>query len=149
MKQRVVDEVRAFSRFYTAVIGLLDRHVLDSAFSLPEARIMYELYHRDGIQAGEIATLLGLDKGYLSRMLDQFARKGLITRKRSAEDGRAQHIYLTAKGREAFEALNKASDKQVKEMLQKVPDEDGDRLVHHMNEIKKIITDYGNTHLPG
>jgi len=148
MKQRVVDEVRAFSRFYTEVIGLLDRYILNSAFSLPEARIMYELYHRDGVQAGEITTLLGLDKGYLSRMLDQFARKGFITRRRSAEDGRAQHIFLTVKGKEAFEGLNKASDRQVKEILRQVPEEEGDRLVHHMNEIKKIMTEYGNNHLP-
>lgn len=149
MKQRVVDEVRAFSRFYTEVIGLLDRYVLNSAFSLPEARILYELYHRDGIQAGDISTFLGLDKGYLSRMLDHFSRKGLITRRRSAEDGRVQHIFLTTKGREAFEALNKASDRQVKEILQQVPDEECERLAHHMNEIKKIITDHGSNRLSG
>jgi len=148
MKQRVVDEVRAFSRFYTEVIGLLDRCILNSPFSLPEARIMYELYHRDGVQAGEITTLLGFDKGYLSRMLDQFARKGLITRRRSAEDGRAQHIFLTVKGKAAFEELNKSSDSQVKDILRQVPDEEGDRLVHHMSEIKKLMTDYGNNHLP-
>jgi len=148
MKQRVVDEVRAFSRFYTEVIGLLDRYILNSAFSLPEARIMYELYQRDGVQAGEITTLLGFDKGYLSRILDQFTRKGFITRRRSKEDGRAQHIFLTPKGKEAFEGLNKASDSQVKEILRQVPDEEGDRLVYHMNEIKKIMTEYGNNHLP-
>lgn len=148
MKQRTVDEVRAFSRFYTEVIGLLDRCILHSAFSLPEARIMYELYHRDGVQAGEITTLLGFDKGYLSRILDQFTRKGFITRRRSKEDGRAQHIFLTSRGKAAFEELNKASDTQVKEILRQVPDEEGDTLVYHMNEIKKILTDYGNNHLP-
>jgi DNA-binding MarR family transcriptional regulator len=148
MKQKVVDEVRAFSRFYTEVIGLLDRYILNSPFSLPEARILYELYHRDGILAGEITTLLGLDKGYLSRMLDQFTRKGYVTRRRSAEDGRAQHIYLTARGRAAFEELNRSSDLQVKEILRPMPEEEGDELVQHMNEIKKIMTRYGNNHLP-
>jgi DNA-binding MarR family transcriptional regulator len=147
MKQKVVDEVRAFNRFYTEVIGLLDRYVLHSAFNLPEARILYELYHRDGVPAGEITALLGFDKGYLSRILDHFARQSLITRRRSTEDGRVQHIFLTAKGRTAFETLSKASDKQVKEILQQVPDEDGDRLVHHMHEIKRILTHHGNAHL--
>lgn len=109
---------------------------------------MYELYHRDGVQAGEITTLLGFDKGYLSRILDQFTRKGFITRRRSKEDGRAQHIFLTSRGKAAFEELNKASDTQVKEILRQVPDEEGDTLVYHMNEIKKILTDYGNNHLP-
>jgi DNA-binding MarR family transcriptional regulator len=108
---------------------------------------MFELYHREGIQAGEITAQLGLDKGYLSRMLDQFARKGLITRKRSAEDGRARHIFLTTKGKDAFEALNKASDRQVKEILRRVPEEDGERLVHHMHEIKKIMTHHGKAGL--
>jgi DNA-binding MarR family transcriptional regulator len=146
MKQKVVDEVRAFSRFYTEIIGLLDRHILNSHFNLPEARIMYELYHRDGVQAGEVTNLLGLDKGYLSRMLDQFTRKGFITRRRSVEDRRAQHISLTPKGKAAFEELNRSSDMQVKEILRQVPEKDGDRLVHHMNEIKKIMTNYGNNH---
>jgi len=77
MKQAIIDEIRAFNRWYTGIIGLLDRHLLNSSFSLPEARVLYELYHRDGIQAGEITALLGLDKGYLSSMLDQFVKKAL------------------------------------------------------------------------
>ncbi len=143
MKQKTVDDVRAFNRWYTEVIGLLDRYILHSAFNLPEARILYELYHRNGIQAGELTTMLALDKGYLSRLLDAFTKKGLIVRRRSAEDGRVQHIFLTAKGRKAFEGLNEASDKQVKELLASLPEEDGERLVYHMNEIKKIIK-HGN-----
>jgi len=144
MKQTIIDEVRAFSRWYTGIIGLLDGHVLDSTFSLPEARVLYELYHQDGIQAGEIIALLGLDKGYLSRMLDQFGKKTLIVRKRSAEDGRVQHIHLTAKGRKEFEALNRASVAQVEGLLAPLQETDRVRLVHHMNEIKRIIISYGH-----
>ena len=147
MQQKVIGEIRAFNRWYTGVIGLLDQHVLHSDFNLPEARILYELYHRDGIQAGEITTMLGLDKGYLSRMLDAFAKKALIVRRRSAEDGRVQHIFLTAKGRTAFEDLNRASEEQIKGLLAALSKKDGEQLVIHMNEIKRIITHHGNAHL--
>ena len=144
MKQPIIEDVRAFSRWYTRIIGLLDGHILDSSFNLPEARVLYEMYHREGIQAGEMTALLGIDKGYLSRMLDQFSRKALIVRKRSMEDGRVQHLFLTAKGRAAFEALDRASIAQVKELLAPLPEEDRTRLVQHMNEIQKIITRYGH-----
>lgn len=143
MKRTIIEEIRAFNRWYTGVIGLLDDVILESSFSLPEARILYELYHREGIQAGEITALLGIDKGYLSRMLDQFTRQQLIVRKRSTEDGRVQHIFLTAKGRTAFEALNQASIAQVEGMLAPLPAGDREKLVHHMNEIKRIIVNYG------
>jgi len=143
MKQLIIDEIRAFNRWYMGIIGLLDRHLLNSVFSLPEARILYELYHRDGIQAAEITALLGLDKGYLSRILDQFVKKRLIIRKRSAEDGRVQHIFLTAKGRKEFEVLNRVSNDQVKGLLAPLPEEDRDRLLHHMHEIKRIIINHG------
>lgn len=142
MKRTIIEEIRAFNRWYTGVIGLLDDVILESSFSLPEARILYELYHREGIQAGEITAMLGIDKGYLSRMLDQFTRQQLIVRKRSTEDGRVQHIFLTAKGRTAFEALNQASITQVEGMLAPLPAGNREKLVHHMNEIKRIIVNY-------
>lgn len=143
MKQTIIEEVRAFNRWYTGIIGLLDEGILESSFGLPEARILYELYHREGIQAAEITALLGIDKGYLSRVLVGFTKKLLIVRKRSAEDGRAQHIFLTAKGRGAFEALNRASITQVEGLLAPLPAGDREKLVHHMNEIKRIIVNYG------
>jgi DNA-binding MarR family transcriptional regulator len=143
MKKSIIEEVRAFNRWYTGVIGLLDDVILESSFSLPEARILYELYHREGIQAGEITALLGIDKGYLSRILEQFSKKALIVRKRSTEDGRVQHIFLTAKGRKEFEALNQASIAQVEGLLAPLSAADTEKLVQHMNEIKRIIINYG------
>ena len=104
---------------------------------------MYELYHREGIQAGEITAMLGIDKGYLSRILVGFTKKLLIVRKRSVEDGRVQHIFLTAKGRAAFEVLNQASVSQVEGLLAPLPAGEREKLVHHMNEIKRIIVNYG------
>jgi len=140
MKQGAVEGVRAFNRFYTGIIGVLDRYLLNSAFSLPEARVLFELYHREGILAGEIITLLGIDKGYLSRILDQLLRNKLIVRRRSARDRRSMPISLTAKGRKEFEALNLASDAQIANILVALPEGDVDRLLQHMDEIKKILS---------
>ena len=139
MEKKTVEEIRAFNRYYTGVIGLLDRHILNSAFSLPEARILYELHQREGILASGIIEVLGIDKGYLSRILDQFAMKRLITRKRSNADGRLMHIYLTEKGKKEFDQLNRASDDQLKGMLEGLAEEDCDRLVLHMGEIRRIL----------
>src|SRR5258708_20206688 len=106
MQEVTITEIRGFNRYYTSILGLSDRHILNSDYSLSEARILYELSQREGIQASGIIESLGIDKGYLSRILEQFATKQLIVRKRSEADGRWMHIYLTEKGRAAFEKLN-------------------------------------------
>jgi DNA-binding MarR family transcriptional regulator len=139
MEQKKVTAIRTFNRFYTNIIGLLDRHLLHSTFSLPEARVLYELYHREGLLAGDIVSALKMDKSYLSRMLDQFSRKKLITRSRSATDARAVLISLTAKGRKEAEALDRASNKQVAGILTGLPENQTEQLVYHMQEIQKIL----------
>jgi DNA-binding MarR family transcriptional regulator len=117
MVQKPIDVIRTFNRFYTRIIGLLDQHLLYSSFSLPEARVLYELHHRNGLLAGDIVSSLTMDKSYLSRVLDQFSLQKLITRSRSASDGRAAHIFLTAKGMKEAEALGHASNEQISGIL--------------------------------
>jgi DNA-binding MarR family transcriptional regulator len=140
MEQKPIDAIRAFNRFYTNIIGLLDRHLLQSPFSLPEARVLYELYHHEGLLAGDIVSTLKMDKSYLSRMLDQFSRKQLITRSRSTTDARAIHIFLTVKGKKEAEALGRASNKQIAGILAGLPEKQTKRLVYHMQEIQKILS---------
>jgi DNA-binding MarR family transcriptional regulator len=139
MEQKPVDAIRAFNRFYTNIIGLLDRRLLRSTFSLPEARVLYELYHHKGLLAGDIVSTLNMDKSYLSRMLDQFSRKQLITRNRSTADARAVHIFLTVKGKKEAEALGRDSNKQIAGILASLPEKQTERLVYHMQEIQKIL----------
>jgi DNA-binding MarR family transcriptional regulator len=141
MEQKKIDAIRAFNRWYTNIIGLLDRHLLHSTFSLPEARVLYELYHKEGILAGEIVSTLKMDKSYLSRMLDQFNRKKMITRRRSVTDARALLIFLTAKGKKEAEALDRASNKQIADILTGLPEKQTEQLVYHMQEIQKILSD--------
>jgi DNA-binding MarR family transcriptional regulator len=140
VEQKKINAIRAFNRFYTNVIGLLDRHLLHSTFSLPEARVLYELHQREGLVAGDIVLALKMDKSYLSRMLDQFTRKKLISRSRSATDARAVVIFLTARGKKEAEALSRASDKQIAGILAGLPEGQMEQLVYHMQEIQKILS---------
>src|SRR3954470_9825591 len=112
-----VAAVRAFNRFYTRRVGVLEQQLYDSPFSLAEARVLYELAQRDNALAKEIGAELGLDAGYLSRMIQNFEDKGLLTRRAAADDRRQQQLSLTAKGQLAFGQLERSSQNQVAAML--------------------------------
>ena len=131
--------VRAFTRFYTRKFGVLDQHLLQSPFSLSEARVLYELAHRDELAAKEIGIELGLDPGYLSRIVQNFDEKGLITRKPLPTDRRQYRLSLTAKGRQAFAKLNQSSHDEVAAMLAPLSDHDGRRLTDAMATIEDLL----------
>ena len=103
-----IESVRSFNRFYTRRIGVLSRHLLDSSFSLTQARVLFELAHGPSTTAGALAETLDLDAGYLSRMLGAFEDDGLIERVQSEADGRQWEISLTTPGRRAFASLDDA-----------------------------------------
>src|SRR4030095_4689235 len=134
-----IKDIRAFNRFYTDIIGLVDQHILNSHYSLPEVRIMYEMYYNGAGTANEITKAIRIDKGYLSRILRRFEKQKLISKKRSTTDGRSVMLALTVKGCKAFEKLDVASHDQVKEILSHLPKEKHDELVSHMNAIKTIL----------
>src|SRR5580704_3482119 len=119
-EQRVA-AMRRFNRFYTRQIGLLDEGLLNSPFSLTQVRTLYELAQRDQTTAVELCTTLGLDAGYLSRILASFRKTGLIERQESPDDARQTLLRLTKKGRKAFEPLNARSNEQVSRMLSALP----------------------------
>ena len=118
-----ISAVRAFNRFYTGKLGVLDQRLLKSPFSLSEARVLYELANRKYPSAKEIGTELGLDPGYLSRIVQKFDEDGLITRKPVLADRRQYQLSLTAKGRQAFAKLDRSSHDDVADMLAKLPKE--------------------------
>ena len=131
--------VRAFNRFYTRKLGVLDQHLSRSPYSLSEARVLYELAHRDEPAAKEIGIELGLDPGYLSRIVQSFDDSGLITRKPLATDRRQFRLSLTAKGRQAFAKLDKASQADVSAMLAPLASDDGRRLTAAMATIERLL----------
>lgn len=138
--ERHVSAVRAFNRFYTGVIGVLHQGVLDTPYSLTEVRVLFELAQRERVEAGELRRLLGLDAGYLSRMLGRFETDGLVVRERSAADGRRQVVGLTEAGGATFATLDERSAAQVRGLLEGVTEEDRRRLVANMAAIQEILT---------
>ncbi len=134
-----VETVRRFNRLYTRKIGVLRGHYLESPFSLTESRVIYELAHRDGATAAELGRDLGLDAGYLSRLLRGFVRRGLIERTPSASDRRRTHLALTARGRAAFDDLDRRSREEVGALVSRFPEPGQRRLVSAMETIESLL----------
>jgi len=138
LAQRVA-EVRAFNRFYTLRMGWLRRGFLKSPFSLTEARVLYELAHRDRPHATDIAKELDLDAGYLSRILRRFVQGGLLKRTPSRTDGRQRHLLLTKTGRQALAVLERASRAEAGIMLGAIDPDGQSRLTAAMGTIQRIL----------
>lgn len=138
LKARVA-AVRRFNRFYTEQIGVLQDGLLHSPFSLAEVRVLYELAHRQNPLASAIARDLGLDRGYLSRILRDFMKRGLVEKKRSPSDGRQNPLALTALGRRAFAPLDRRADEEVSAMLAELPAEAQARLVGAMETVEGLL----------
>jgi DNA-binding MarR family transcriptional regulator/GNAT superfamily N-acetyltransferase len=132
--------VRAFNRFYTKQIGVLREGMLRSKYSLTQARVLFELAQRDGLTASVLQADLDLDAGYLSRLLRDFVRDGLILRQRSKSDGRKNILGLTEKGREAFNMLDSRSQAEFRAMLENLTQDDVERLLRAMRTITGILT---------
>jgi DNA-binding MarR family transcriptional regulator/GNAT superfamily N-acetyltransferase len=152
-----VQAVRAFNRFYTRQIGVLGDKHLDSPFSLTETRVLYELAHRDHPTASEISRELGLDAGYLSRILLRLQKRHLLARQRSAIDARQSHLQLTQEGRQAFVPLDHGASRQVGTMLARLSAPDRAQLVGAMQRIESLLAGKSDaspevvlrTHRPG
>ncbi|MGX7707629.1 bifunctional helix-turn-helix transcriptional regulator/GNAT family N-acetyltransferase [Methylobacterium sp. Gmos1] len=137
----MVAAVRAFGRFYTRQIGLLEEGLHRSAFSLTEARVLYELAHRDRLTASVLGQDLGLDAGYLSRLLKRFEEQGLLTRRTAAGDGRRQVLALTPEGQAAFAPLDEASRAEVEALLGRLDPTDRTALVGAMARMRRLLGD--------
>ena len=134
-----IEAVRRFNRFYTRRIGALQEGLLNTPFSLAEARVLYELAQREQTTAKVVGDDLGLDAGYLSRILRRFERNELLERRVSAEDGRQQLIRLTTVGRAAFAELNAASRRDVAGLLRALPKPEQAKLVTALQEVATLL----------
>src|ERR1700677_4167490 len=131
--------VRRFNRFYTRQIGLLNEGLLNSPFSLTEVRTLYELAHGERSTAVELCKELGLDAGYLSRILRKFEKQGLIAKNVSRQDGRQSLLSLTPRGRKGFHPLEARSTEQVSLIIGKLPPAQRENLVGAMQTIETIL----------
>jgi DNA-binding MarR family transcriptional regulator/N-acetylglutamate synthase-like GNAT family acetyltransferase len=137
--ERRVAAVRRFNRFYTRRIGVLNGGLLDSPFSLSEVRVMFELAHQPNLTATALREMLGLDAGYLSRLLRGLEERGLVERTSSAADGRVSHLNLTARGREAFGTLDRRASDEARALLATLPVAQQRRLLSAIQTVEEIL----------
>ena len=142
-----VAAIRAFNRFYTRKIGVVDG-IASSPFSLAEARVLYELAHREQPTATEIRKELGLDAGYMSRILRDFERRKLVTRQQSKTDERQRFLSLTVKGQRAFAPLDERSNRDVAAMLEEHSPAERKQLVDALRTVGRLLGDNAEPGIP-
>ena len=138
-----IAQVRAFNRFFTRHIGVLREGLLQSEFTLTEVRVLYELAHHGDQQPAALCRQLGLDRGYLSRILGKFEAAGLVSKVASATDGRAKLLHLTDHGRAVYDPLDRRSREEVGDMLARFGDADQLRLLAAMDTIRELLDKQG------
>lgn len=136
-----IDDVRTFNRFYTQIIGVLDEGLLETPYSLTEARVIFELAQQSDTDVTSLRRLLGLDAGYLSRILTRFENDGLVTRQRAAADGRRQVVRLTGAGQAAYEMLNSRSATEISTLLDPLTEDSQRRVLAAMAAIRDVLGD--------
>src|SRR5918997_1121989 len=134
-----IDAIRRFNRFFTRRIGVLREGLLHTPYSLTEARILFEIANHDDLSASDLSRELGLDPGYLSRILAGLERQDLIEKTPSESDARRRLLALTPKGRDAFSLLDVRSREEVAEMLGELSEEEQRRLLEAMRAIERIL----------
>jgi DNA-binding MarR family transcriptional regulator/GNAT superfamily N-acetyltransferase len=134
-----VAHVRAFNRFYTRQVGALGEHLLDSAYSLAEVRVLYEIDHRETPTAAELARDLGLDRGYLSRVLRGLTTRGLIEQRSSTRDRRERELSMSARGKAAFATLDQSASAEIVEFLSRLTPDAKLELVRSMSSIQRLL----------
>ncbi|HET7584729.1 MAG TPA: bifunctional helix-turn-helix transcriptional regulator/GNAT family N-acetyltransferase [Gemmatimonadaceae bacterium] len=134
-----IQRVRRFNRFYTEQIGVVSERVLESAYTLAEGRVLYEIARGERPTAAAIAEALGVDRGYLSRILRRFHTQRLVRRRPSPRDGREALLSLTPRGRAAFRSLDTRTNAQVGALLERVPRAERGALLAAMGTIEQVI----------
>ncbi|MBX3618916.1 MAG: MarR family transcriptional regulator [Rhizobacter sp.] len=146
MQSDPIETVRAFNRFYTRRIGVLNEGLLDSAFTLTESRLLWEFAHHEHPTASDLARALDLDPGYLSRLLRRLREQGLIESTRSARDARQTHLRLTPAGHAAFAPLDARSREQTGALLQALPEARQQQLLQAMATLQQLLADDAPRH---
>ncbi len=135
-----VEAIRSFNRFYTRQIGVLQEHLLQSRFSLTEVRVLYEIAHRENVTAKDLCLDLGLDRGYVSRMLQAFEKHGWIKITPAPDDRRRQLLALTAAGHKVFDPLESRSSDEVAAMLARLSPVQQGKLLAGMRDIESVLS---------
>lgn len=143
--QAQVNEIRKFNRFYTNIIGLVNQTILESPYSLAEARVLVEMDNAAACTASDLTEMLQIDPGYLSRILRRFKKEGLIETNKSVTDRRSQNLVITDKGREIYRRLSESSSLQLVHLLEQIPQGGQKQLVDHMTAIQAMLSGNNTT----
>lgn len=135
-----VEKVREFNRFYMPYMNLLGNHYLGSEYSVPEARVLFEIYSREGCNATYITRQMNLDKGYLSRILKKHEKRGYIHREQSVADGRSYALFLTNAGRRRTEDFIRKSNEEIETILRPLSSESQRELVEALNTVMRVLS---------
>lgn len=136
----IIKIIRRFNRYYTNTLGLLNQHMLESEFSLAEARILYDIAHTENFTPKKLIEGLRIDPGYLSRIIKQFEKHGLVYRVQSQEDKRSYYLYLTDKGSDTLAKLDGLSDNQIFQMVSCLSEQDHINLAESMKTIENTLS---------
>lgn len=133
-------EIRVFNRYYARLLGVFSERALDTAYTMPQARVIGEIYRNPGISANHIAGYLEMDRSYLSRMLRKMETEGIIERRPSTESQKIKCLYLTKAGNVQADLLEQRSDERIQHQLNALSKQDIQLLIRDMQEIKEILT---------
>ncbi|TQR24864.1 MarR family transcriptional regulator [Lysinibacillus sphaericus] len=139
MDKEIIYDIRQFNRFYTKVLGLFNNQILDTDYSLTEARILFEISERTECIANNLVQELKIDRSYLSRILRKFEREGLIEKKNSPIDSRKNLLFLTRKGEELLDKINNQSDEQVNQLFNGLTNSEINEIRNSMMLIKEKL----------
>lgn len=139
-----INIMRRFNRFYTNILGLFNRHILDSKLSLSEIRILHEIEATPNCTSKLLIDKLCIDSGYMSRILNQFQKQGFVEKQKSKEDGRSNFLILTETGKQKLTEMNARSDEQIYHMIQPLSKYTQHKLAQNMSTIERILTNGKN-----
>lgn len=139
-KNDIVTEIRGFNRFYTNILGLLDQHIIDSGYSLTEARILFEISKTDTCTANQLCAILNIERSYMSKIINKFEKKRLISRRACDTDNRNMEIRMTQEGMSAFHELNNHANQQIENLIANISDADCEKLINSIRTVKKYFT---------
>jgi DNA-binding MarR family transcriptional regulator/GNAT superfamily N-acetyltransferase len=138
--ESIIADVRQFNRFYTRTIGVLGNGLLGGEYPLTELRVLYEIANGEDVTAADLVRTIGMDFGYLSRILAQFEKRGWLKRERSEDDARKSHLLLTAKGRKAFAGVNQQARDEVAKLLEPLPWHQQLQLQAHLRQVQSLLS---------
>jgi DNA-binding MarR family transcriptional regulator/N-acetylglutamate synthase-like GNAT family acetyltransferase len=139
-KDRYVEKIRKFNRYYANVLGKIDQEIYNKPFPLTEARVITEINFRNGCTATEVRENLGIDRGQMSRIVQKFDEEAIIFKKQAADDKRQYLLYLTDYGKEIFNDLAENANREVGKMIQEISNRDLTKLISSMETIESIFT---------